>query len=438
VKQLYLRTKSFINIIISSIAFYPTLLSVLAILAAITLMIIETYGVSQYIREHIPWVAIDNPEVARGIVSILIGSGFSVLVFTFSMVMLLLSQAANNYSPRVLPGLISDRENQFILGVFLSVIVYNIIVYINCESSQYYDLPLLAIDVGILLAFLGLANFVYFIHKISLSIQINNILDRIYKSANGRLQFLIDHQNRDEDFPDTDNWNVYNSATNGTIQNISTTGLKNAADSFDTKLEILKFKGAYILSDVPLFKSEKELDEQQVKTVLLNFNFSETELVADNYVLGFKQITEIAVKAMSPGINDPGTAINSIDLLTVLFSQRMQLPDYSVVKDEDGNPFLRLKSISFQELLAINFAAIRNYSKQDLTVMMKLVKSIKDLRYQEVHNQSFYDCLDEEIDLLLADAKTHIENKVDLKRLLNLADREFNQEGNNNSDHHED
>ena len=72
-----------------------------------------------------------------------------------------------------------------------------------------------------------------------------------------------------------------------------------------------------------LIKSEKELDEQTLNKILSNINFSRGELVEDNYILAFKQITEIAVKAMSPGINDPGTAINAIDYLTELFALRI-------------------------------------------------------------------------------------------------------------------
>ncbi|MEN8817497.1 MAG: DUF2254 family protein [Nonlabens sp.] len=68
--------------------------------------------------------------------------GISMLVFSFSMVMLLLSQAAANYSPRVLPNLISNRKHQYILGAFLATILYNIITVIGLEpKGDGYLLP---------------------------------------------------------------------------------------------------------------------------------------------------------------------------------------------------------------------------------------------------------------------------------------------------------
>ena len=86
-------------------------------------------------------------------------------------------------------------------------------------------------------------------------------------------------------------------------------------------------KGIFVLQGIPFFRSEKKLEEETVKKILSNFNFARPELVADNYLLAFKQITEIIVKAMSPGINDPGTAINGIDYLTELFALRMHKKD---------------------------------------------------------------------------------------------------------------
>lgn len=396
-------------------------MSILSILAAIGLMIAETYGVSSYIRENIEWAAINDPETARGLLGTLITAGISILVFTFNMVMLLLSQAANNYSPRVLPGLISDRENQFILGVFLSFIVYNIIVYINLEPSQYYDLPLIAIIVGILLGFASIGNFVYFIHKISKSIQINNILKKVYASALDRLQHLKDRREPHQGFGNTSKWYIYNSKKDGTLQNISSSAIISAAVQFDTKILVLATKGSFVLSDVPIFKSEKELSDDQVDTILTNFNFSETELVGDNYVLGFKQISEIAIKAMSPGINDPGTAINSIDHLMVLFSKRMQLTDISVTNDSDDQPRLEVKVTKFQDLLALVFSGLRQYSKKDLSVMLKCLEGLKNLLHQPAVDDEYYDHIHKQIDLLIEDAKRNIENETDLQRLLDFA-----------------
>lgn len=112
----------------------------------------------------------------------------------------------------------------------------------------------------------------------------------------------------------------------------------------DNQLNILQVKGIYILKGMPLFKSRKKLHNKTIKNILSNINFSREELLGDNYVLVFKQTTEIIVKAMSPAVNDPGTAINGIDYLTDLFATRMQKKDNSMVSKNgevyvDHHPF---------------------------------------------------------------------------------------------------
>ena len=96
-KQLYNRTISFFNVIESSIAFYPTLLAFLGFVFAMIMLYLEELGISKYLIEHAPILVVDNGDTAMTILSALISGLISVVVFSFSMVMLLLSQALPIY-----------------------------------------------------------------------------------------------------------------------------------------------------------------------------------------------------------------------------------------------------------------------------------------------------------------------------------------------------
>lgn len=145
-------------------------------------------------------------------------------------------------------------------------------------------------------------------------------------------------------FPDSTDWNSYYTDNCGYLQNVSVENLISICKEHDLKLHILPVNGVFVLKGIPLFRANKELDKEIVDEIISNFHFSLGELVQENYVLAFKQITEIIIKAMSPGINDPGTAVNGIDYLTELFYLRLQKNDKSIIERE-GIPYIHVNTV---------------------------------------------------------------------------------------------
>ncbi len=421
-KQLYNRTIAFFNVIESKIAFYPTLLAFLGFNFAFFMLYLENKGISKYLLEHVPVLVMDNGDTAMTMLSALISGLISMVVFSFSMVMLLLSQASSNFSPRLLPGLISDKRHQVILGIYLFTILYCIFILFSIQPTvDKEQIPGFSVLLGIVQTVISIYAFIYFIHNISQSIQISNILQNIFATARKRLDKLINtEENQNDDFPSTEDWKEYHSDKSGYLQNISFTNLVDICEENDILLHILPVKGIFVLSGIPLFKADKDLDEDMVKKILSNFNFSREELVADNYTLAFKQITEIIVKAMSPGINDPGTAINGIDYLTELLSLRMQKKDSSVIV-RDEKAYIKLNTINFEDLLYNIMASIRTYCKHDIILVQKLLLMFYYLEKQQTSESKYSRILRKEADSLLKDAKLSIDNEDDIEKAANLA-----------------
>ena len=417
-KQFYYRTLSFFNIVESKIAFYPTVLAIWGVFFAFLMMYLESRGISRFLLDKAPVLVVDNGNTALTILSALISGLISVIVFSFSMVMLLLSQASSNFSPRLLPGLISNKKHQIILGTYLSTILYNIFILFSIQpTGDKYQLPGFAVLIGILATVICIYAFIYFIHNISQAIQISNILKRIYQQSRARLEILLIKEDEHiKPFPDSEGWYEYYSEANGYLQNISYTNLIDICQDKNTKLFILPIKGIFVLKGLPIFRSQKELDEETVNSILNNFNFAREELIEDNYILGFKQITEIIVKAMSPGINDPGTAVNAIDYLTELFALRMQKKDTNIIRREEV-PYLRITTINFKDLLYQVMAPIRTYCKHDVTLVQKLLVMLNYLLHQPTYNDDYKVAVKQEIDSLLSDAKKVITNERDLEVL---------------------
>lgn len=405
------------------IAFYPTLFAVFGFVFTYIIIFLEEKGISKYLLDTFPALVINNTETARSLLTTFIGGLISIMVFSFSMVMILLNQASSNFSPRLLPGLISNKRHQIILGIYIATILYCIFILVYIEpNGDKYQLPGFAVLFAILFMVSCLSAFIYFIHSISQEIQINNIMDKIFNTSKDRMLYLIDNERYNKtDFPKTKEWQKYKSSKSGYLQSVALESIANIAKENETKIDVVVIKGLFISAESTLFKCEKELEDTVIENITGHFEFSKSELIQDNYVLVIKQITEVAVKAMSPGINDPGTAINAIDYLSQLFSLRIQKNDKSLVY-LDKVAHVSIATVSFKILIFQVMAELRTYCKHDVVIVEKLLMMLLHLKnIVKPENKKYLKILDEEIESLIFDAKKTITNKRDMKYIKSIS-----------------
>lgn len=407
----------------SNIAFYPSLISLVGLLFAFFMYYLESWGVSGYLIENAPILVINNIDTARDLLTTFIGGLISIMVFSFSLVMILLNQASSNFSPRLLPGLISNRRHQIILGIYNSTLLYCIFTLVSITPhGDKYQLPGFSVLLAIIFMTVCLAAFIYFIHSISQQIQVGTIMDKIFDKAYERLNTLIDNEKSTEiEFPDTSNWKTVECAKSGYFQDVGLNSLAEFAQEKKVKIEIVQIKGTYILKGLPLLKySGAELDGDAKNEILACFHFSKNELVEENYVLAFKQITEIALKAMSPGINDPGTAINAIDYMTELFTLRMKKRDRSYLFDDDDDAYVSIKTVNFEDLMYSVMAALRTYCKHDIIVVQKLFMMLEYLLLEaDTWDDNYKKTIVKEVQNLYQDAIESQKNEIDLTLIEN-------------------
>jgi len=415
---------SFYRTIISSIAFYPSLILAIFIIIAFLFLSIDK-SVSTFLRDTAPFLLIDDAESGRIILTTLIGGIISLMVFSFSMVMVLLNQASSNFSPRLLPGLISNRNNQSVLGFYLGTIVYNIIVTIGISPyGEDNTINGFSILIGIILGVGCLGMFIFFIHTISTNIQINNILERIFLTTKDRLRLLIDQERQNEDKlkVNDSSWKIIRSSRSGYFQGVNLNGIMELSEEYGINIKVLPFKGKHLLPNMNVMKIDRSLDDEKVKILKEYIIYSSTEDISDNYVLGIKQITEVGIKAMSPGINDPGTALITLDYLTELFSLRMEVDEYEIYKKVGGESLVQLATVSFSNLMYNCLAAYRQYCKHDLLIMEKIIYMLKYLRRQKAEVDSYLKVIDQQLNIVREDCRLNIENSTDKDRILQLLD----------------
>ncbi|WP_052184296.1 DUF2254 domain-containing protein [Psychroserpens sp. Hel_I_66] len=410
----------------SNIAFYPSLISAAGIFFAFFMIYLESVGISKYLVEHAPILVVNNTETARSLLTTFIAGLISIMVFSFSLVMILLNQASSNFSPRLLPGLISNSRHQIILGIYNATLLYCIFTLVSiAPHGDKYQMPGFSVLLGIIFMTLSLGAFIYFIHSISQEIQVSNIMDKIFTKSKNRLEKLVESEKHlDTDFEDTSEWKTLMAKSTGYMQDISLNALAELSKENNLKIEIVPIKGVYVLKGIPVLKVKGETDDELEKSLLETITFSKNELIEDNYVLAFKQITEIALKAMSPGINDPGTCINAIDYLTELFALRMTKKDKSYYFDDNDKPLIYIKTVSFEETLFYVMAALRNYCKHDLIIVQKLFLMLQYLlQIDDVLDEHYKKAVVKEIENLKNDALKSHENEADLKVIKSQIER---------------
>lgn len=384
------------------------------------MLLFDQQEYSEIIKKITPFTLVHNADSARNILSTLITGTISLTVFSFSMVMIVISQAASNFSPRVIPGLLSKKSHQLVLGFYIGTIVYTTVL-LGSLGSRSDNSTILGIGIifSIFFTITCLILFIYFIHSISKSIQVDSIIKGIFTIT---LQQLKKNNNANNDadhlIPNTSEWHIITSSFEGYLKIINYPSLTRLAQDNNIIIDILVPKGEFLVKHYPLFKTNKNInDNTALRTALLNcFITYADEYIEENYFYGFKQISEIAVKALSPGINDPGTAIHAIDLLTILYLAQMEMHEVSGLSDDDGQLRVIDKSVSFNELLYRYMSPIRGYGKADIIIIIKLLDCLSHLLYADIHGEHTASLI-RHTKIIIDDADKAITNPFDREKI---------------------
>ena len=409
----------------TSIAFLPTLLAIGFFMLTTLMIYLESIGMTAWVEKKFPsFLIIKSWDIAQSVLTTLVGALISLMVFSFSMVMVLLNNAASNYSPRILPSLIANKFHQIVLGTYLGTIIYCLLLVINMTPSQpKIPLPGISVLLGIILGILCLMLFILFIHSISESVQVNKVLKSLYSSTLENLSETKINLWAKQELPyDAVDWQGYTSDRSGSLKSIDLKSLDKICKESNFKIKIMTPISRFVFEGTELFTCSEPIEKKLQEKILKLFVMATNEYAEDEYAVGFKQITEIAVKAMSPGINDPGTALSAINYLTILFSKLMMINESGAILSKDSKPidntvFIWLTIVRFEDLLYTVLASLRQYSKHDAIVSAKIAEMLQFLKSRSCCSKDQKDIIDREIDLLKVDAKAHLTNPGDFNKI---------------------
>lgn len=340
----------------------------------LALALIESQALTgSELAENWPRLFGAGAEGARGMLSAIATSMITVAGVVFSITIVSLSLAASQYSPRVLRNFMSDRTTQVVLGAFVSVFTYCLIVLRTIRGSDEGDfVPSVAVLGGVMLALAAVALLIYFIHHVASAIQVSSIVGRISEETEAAIQRLfpadVGHPPSGEEqaapqvpppLP-TGEARIVRAPDSGYLVSIDADGLLRAAVEHDQVIEVLPGVGDFVLRDEPLCRvfaaaAGPQRPEEADDGLCRCFALQAERTVHQDVSHGLQQLVDVGLKALSPSVHDPSTAIACIHrlghLLALLAAREMPQPERMV----DGRLRLVVPAPRFDELLHAAF-----------------------------------------------------------------------------------
>ncbi|MDY7115071.1 DUF2254 family protein [Halomonas sp. SSL-5] len=369
-----------------SIAYQPSLLAVAYALLSLVALLLPISD--DRLPTLLTLVGLEAPENTQALLAALLGGMISLMVFSFSMVMSVLSQAGGQFSHKLVFGLISERPHQWVLGHYLGTILFILMLLMVPDVAEgQATWRSLAIYLACAMVIHCLALFVYFIHNASQSIQIDAVAADLHQSTLVSMHALQRRQQGQE-------WRILAVAPSsgqhqhavqarraGYLQNADLTALAELARSVDGVVHLHFRFGDYVVEGLPILSLEAAAapEANWCDEVRATLTYVEGESITDHHVFGMTQLMEVALKALSPGINDPGTARLCLHRLTDLLRRRLEWRPCDALFDQDATCRVTWQVEDFESLLYRLFQPILRYGREDLSIGLGVLKALKTL-----------------------------------------------------------
>ncbi len=352
----------------------PTVVAVVAILAGVVL-------------SHVP-VPADSPLAFQGTAddarALLIGVAstmVTVIALLLGLAVVALQLSSTQFSPRLLRNFLRDRPNQLVLGAFVGTFVYSAAGLFTVgvtAGSRTEDYPRLAVSVAVALLFVSLVLLVFFADHLAHSIQVDRIM-RVVETAT--LAVIETHAMASEPPP---SWaTAVRTTRSGYVQTVDLRGLAAAAARAGLAgVRLVPRVGEHIVAGTPLALvwrptpdavPPRESEVARLVEACVRMGWERT--FEQDPGLGIRQLVDIACKALSPGINDPYTAVQATEHLSVIFARLAVVPSGDRVATA-GATTVVVPRRRFAQDLALGCGLVRRYGAREPTVAQALLRML--------------------------------------------------------------
>ncbi len=363
----------------------PAVALAVAVLLAIALVNYDAANLS--LAERWPRLFGAGAEGARGMLTAIASSMIMVAGVVFSVTIVALSLAADAYSPRVLRTFMRDRPTQTCFGVFVGIFAYCLVVLRTVraeDGDSALFVPSLAVFGALILALIGVAALVYFIHHVAVTIRVSSILQRIADDTRAALDQLFPQplgegeDDAQEDSFAARDWRPLPALRSGYIVALDSDALVAFARRRGAVLRMDLAVGDFAVESQPLASlagGEAHQAARDAAALDRVYAFGAERSVEQDAGFGIQQIVDVATRALSPGINDPSTAGMCADHLGALLVRlaRRRIPGR--LRTAGGELRVIARGPTFETLTAVAFEPLARHARGKPEVLRSLLRA---------------------------------------------------------------
>ncbi|WP_436644224.1 DUF2254 domain-containing protein [Microbaculum sp. FT89] len=391
----------------------PALFALLAILLAVGALQLDLGGdhVSDTIDRVLPPL---NPDTARTLLSVIAGSMMTVLSLVYSLTLIVFTLAAGNIGPRLIERFTNDRTTQVTAGLLVGTFGYTVIVLSRIDAET---VPRGATFGALLLTGVTLASLIVFIRSVAERVSIDNEIGRVSAQLIDELEKIGARETADdlplEDLRGDGAATTVSSVADGYVTALDANAISAAAREVDAFVEMKVRQGDFVIAGQEIAVVTGAEDLEGLDDVIRSAMFLERRRTSESDAeFSVHLLVEIAMRALSPGVNDSYTAIACIDQLSAALA--LPVRGYApppLTKDSEGTPRLWFDGVSVETLVGTALHPLRRASAGNVTVTLRLIRAIG--RLASVAHSSHHDLLEKHIELILEDARREIGNDAD-------------------------
>jgi len=386
----------------SSLWFVPTVLVLGAVVFAQGLIEIDRHIDRTNLQAQWPRLFGAGAAGSRGMLTAIASSMITVAGVAFSITIVALALASSQYTSRILRNFMRDRASQAVLGAFVGIFVYCLVVLRSIRGGdEGAFVPSLAVLFAVALAFVGIGCLIFFIHHIASSIQAERIIqsaanetieaiDRLFPAEMGEATGA-DISPAPEPLPGVQVWQSIPARRTGYIQGVDGDGLLGFAGAQNTVVRMERGSGDFVVEGSPLVSvaGGKQPDDETAAHLDALYTIGRQRTMAQDAGFGIRQIVDVALKALSPGINDTTTAVTCVDYLTAVLARLATRQFESPHRMDEGELRVIARGSTFPGMLGEAFDQIRQNAAGNVKVLLSLLQALEVIavRTQDAHRR---------------------------------------------------
>lgn len=377
----------------TSFWFVPSIMVFFSMLLALCSIYIDAWYISGT-EFSVPVIYGTDIEAIRSLLGTIAGAMITVTSIAFSSTIVALTLASSQFGPRLIRNFMMDTGTQIVLGSFISNFLFCILVFCAISFDKPYAFqPGLTIIIAIVMTCLSVGILIYFIHHVAKSIQADVVIDDVYQELQRSIENLFpseDEQEKSKFMPLTNvpkfRDSIYHKNVlaihSGYAETIDHDELTTLARRNDAVIECKIAAGRFVVRGTILavVYSDKSLKSDISDDVRQYIGLGAYRTPVQDPEFAVHQLVEIALRALSPGINDPYTAVTCIDKINSVLCglTKRQFP-YKYHFDEDGTLRIVCKALVFNNVATAAVNQIRQQACNNVAVTIRLLESLQTL-----------------------------------------------------------